>query len=286
MEEVWKRYKGTNAFISNLGRCKSVCYRCVKFHKYFHHKDGHKDYFRITDTNGKTKIIPAAETIAKLFVDNPQNACFVFHKDGNTHNHRADNLSWTTVVRYCNNIEGELWKDIDGFEDKYEISSFGRVYSKTRYRNGKLYKGKLLRPLLNSSGYYMVSLSKDNFKPKFVLVHRLVAVAFLPNKENKPHIDHINTNKIDNSVTNLRWATAKENHNNPITVELKRAVAKKDNPIHNTRVVSIDILTHERKVYNSFIEAAKDNGITYIKGIKNCCYGLQKTHMNKTWSLL
>ena len=72
--------------------------------------------------------------------------------------------------------------------------------------------------ITEKGGYHKAKLFK-NGKEKGFLVHRLVAEAFIPNPENKPCIDHINTNPQNNNITNLRWVTHKENSNNPLTRE-------------------------------------------------------------------
>ena len=98
--------------------------------------------------------------------------------------------------------------DIKGFED-YQITDNGLVWSKKR--------NVFLKPSL-SAGYNHVILCNDG-KQKTFLVHRLVAEAFIPNPENKPCVDHINGDRTDNSVENLRWVTPRENSNNPITLK-------------------------------------------------------------------
>ena len=100
----------------------------------------------------------------------------------------------------------EIYKPIDGYD--YEISNTGLVRS--------VKTGRILKNYLNSSGYCQVTLSKDRVKKRF-LVHRLVGNAFIPNPKKKPQIDHIDGNKQNNRVDNLRWVTGKENCNNPIT---------------------------------------------------------------------
>ena len=85
------------------------------------------------------------------------------------------------------------------YDKVYEVSNYGRVRI-----NGKIVELKLNDGYPRITGFY---------------VHRAVAELFIPNPENKPYIDHINTIKTDNRVENLRWVTAKENNNNPLTKE-------------------------------------------------------------------
>ena len=110
----------------------------------------------------------------------------------------------------------EIWKDIEGYNGLYQVSSKGRVKSLNYKKTGK---EKLLKSA-KKSGYPFVALYKDG-KKKQTLIHRLVASAFIPNTDNKPCIDHINTDRTDNRVENLRWVTYKENMNNPLTIEKK-----------------------------------------------------------------
>ena len=112
----------------------------------------------------------------------------------------------------------EIWKDIKGYEGYYQVSNLGRIRSLDRWGKGikKFYKGKIISQSKHPTGYMMVSLCKDASARTFK-VHRLIAEAFIPNPENKPCIDHINTIRDDNRIENLRWCTHKENVNNPKT---------------------------------------------------------------------
>ena len=101
----------------------------------------------------------------------------------------------------------EIWKDIEGYEGLYQVSNMGRVKSLDYKHTGK---EKIMKLFKNKKGYLQINLSKNN-EQKFFTVHRLVALAFIPNQLNKPFIDHINTVKDDNRADNLRWCTAKEN---------------------------------------------------------------------------
>lgn len=91
------------------------------------------------------------------------------------------------------------------------------VYEDGTVVSAKFVKPRQLKPRKHSHGYYKVCLTIDG-KQQDWLLHRLIATLFIPNTENKPFIDHIDGNKANNSVSNLRWVDAKENRNNPNTI--------------------------------------------------------------------
>lgn len=94
----------------------------------------------------------------------------------------------------------EIWQSIQGYEGLYWVSNLGRVKSKT----------DLLQPLKDRGKYLRVQLSKHNIQ-KFYSIHRLVALAFIPNPENKAEVNHIDGNKQNNTVQNLQWCSRSEN---------------------------------------------------------------------------
>ena len=99
----------------------------------------------------------------------------------------------------------EIFKDIKGYPG-YQISNQGRVWSCKRNR--------YLSPFTNNSGYKQINIIAANGKRKGELVHRLVALAFIDNPDHLPEVDHIDRNKENNNVDNLRWITKSENNKN------------------------------------------------------------------------
>ena len=102
----------------------------------------------------------------------------------------------------------EYWIEVKG-HPRYQVSTLGRVKCVDYRGTGK---ERILKPYICSVGYYMINIDGV---AKFV--HRLVLEAFIPNPENKPCIDHINTVRTDNRIENLRFCTHSENQNNPLT---------------------------------------------------------------------
>lgn len=108
----------------------------------------------------------------------------------------------------------EEFRDIEGFEGRYQVSNLGNVKS-LNYIGTK--RAKNLKPCRHHLGYMVVALGAKNWK----MVHTLVAKTFIPNPENKPFVNHIDGNKQNNNVTNLEWVTSKENMNHAIRTGLR-----------------------------------------------------------------
>lgn len=179
----------------------------------------------------------------------------------------------------------EIWKPIKGYEGYYEISNMARVRAVDRIINGRRYRSKFITPYVAHSGYLAVTLCKDG-KSICNYLHRLLAVAFIPNPTNRTYIDHINTDKTDCRIENLRWVTGKENANNPITKERIRINAhtesakeksletkKRRGGITSPKPVYQFTMDGEFiRMYESACEAQRETGIRHID-ISSCCRG-------------
>lgn len=146
-----------------------------------------------------------------------------------------------------------VWKKIDS-SSRYSVSSDGRV------RNDKT--GRILRPAINNCGYPRVTVY-DNKKYRSFLVHRLVALAFIPNPENKPEVNHKDGDKLNCHADNLEWCTPSENHIHRCHVLYHGVTAE-----HLERIMALAHEARKKKVlcvetgktYESITEAAKAVG--------------------------
>ena len=158
----------------------------------------------------------------------------------------------------------EIWKEIEESNGVYEISSKGRVRNKLTQL--------ILTPSTKNNGYKEVGLKYG--LNKYRLVHRLVAIAFIPNPENLKYVNHIDENKCNNSVENLEWCTCKYNINYG-----KGAFAR------NSPVIQKSIDNEVICIWGSMKEASKVLGIKY-QGISRVCRKLRKTCGGFKWEYL
>ena len=129
----------------------------------------------------------------------------------------------------------EIWKDICGYENLYQVSNLGNVRSLDRIKVSKTKSGNTFNSFIKGcilKGRYSSKKKKykipyprvvlsNGFKKEQLCIHKIVAQAFIPNPENKPQVDHIDGNVFNNCVENLRWCTQKENNNNPVSRKRK-----------------------------------------------------------------
>ena len=180
----------------------------------------------------------------------------------------------------------ETWRDVVGYEGYYKVSNIGRVKSVERkIWNGKGYKtefSRILKQALNYKGYPIVYLSKES-KQKTVSVHRLVALAFISNPQNKPQVNHIDGNKKNNNVSNLEWCSNQENQLHAVINKLNDHSTYKSGKAERP-VYKIDTETNEIIAkYNSIAEATDAIGYKSKSNIGACCRGLKKTVGGYKW---
>lgn len=170
-------------------------------------------------------------------------------------------------------INPEIWKDIKGYEGKYEISNFGRVKSHVKIGTPTYYK----TPILSTPGYYTVCLSKDGKVSYSVGIHRLVAEAFVENTDKtKTEVNHKDGDKLNNYYENLEWVTRKENNEHAIKSGLRKYVKSIEQYTLDDELVNI---------FKSSAEAGKflGKGKRTNTHILNCCKGKISTAYGYKW---
>lgn len=149
----------------------------------------------------------------------------------------------------------EKWKTISGFPS-YEISTHGRIRSYKTYQGTTSTKYHMVSPCLRMNGYFVATLYDCDHIPHQILLHRLVATAFIPNPHRYPYVDHIDGNKKNNSVKNLEWVSPKINSIRAVRTGLCDSVFEKT----RKPVIITDLRTGEESYFNGLNEAAKEIG--------------------------
>lgn len=176
----------------------------------------------------------------------------------------------------------EIWKPIVGFEGFYEISSFGRLKKLWEGVSHNIPKG-IVDVKINYDGYRYAYLCDGEKKSLSIFVHRLVAQSFIENPENKPQVNHINGNKLDNNVKNLEWATNSENQLHAYRIGLQKKPTGVEYPLYgrktdkskNKALKPVKCLS-TGKVYLSIKDAAEDKNISRFDLAKSLRGALNK----------
>ena len=146
-------------------------------------------------------------------------------------------------------MENEEYRDVVGFEDYFQISNLGNVFSKRRNR--------ILKQTKCKTGYWTFGTSINGIAHYF-RVHRLVAEAFIPNPESKPYVNHIDGCKTNNILSNLEWVTAKEN-----TIHAWATGLQLPRPKHSQRKLTADQVREIRASKKSNRELASIYGLSH-----------------------
>lgn len=170
----------------------------------------------------------------------------------------------------------EIWKDIKGYEGKYQVSNLGRVKSLNFHRGCS---EKILKAYITNKQYLRINLNGKKF-----LIHRLVAETFIPNPENKPQVNHINTIRNDNRVENLEWCTNKENCNNPLSKIHYSSCRTNENNYASKPILQFTTNGYMLKKWDNSREIERVTGI-HNGTIRGCCNGLygRKTAGGYIW---
>ena len=163
----------------------------------------------------------------------------------------------------------EIYKDIQGYEGKYQISNLGNVYS--------LITNKILKPRLTLDGYYQVDLCKNGVK-KHLYIHRLVAQSFLANPKNYKIVNHKDENSMNNIVSNLEWCNSTYNNNYG---NCKRKISE----ANSIKINQYDMDGNFIKQWNSMKEASET--LKLSRGnICLCCEGIRNKTGGYRWRYL
>lgn len=175
----------------------------------------------------------------------------------------------------------ELWKDINGYEGLYQVSNLGRVRSLNYQGHGLT---RELVPKENNSGRLWFDLWKEG-KGKAMLAHRLVAMAFIPNPDNLPQINHIDENPKNNAAWNLEWCTQAENIQKWLQNHPERRRKTYSRKYQRRSHLRVRQLTKEGELIREW-----DNSSSVARGlgmsdwsISECCRGKRKTAHGYVW---
>jgi hypothetical protein len=184
-------------------------------------------------------------------------------------------------------LHKEIWKNIKGYEGFYQVSNLGRVKSLDRYitySNGNVIftKGKIINGFKKDNGYWSIDLYKNGTKKKFHK-HRLVAMEFIPNPENKPEVNHKDENRSNNCVDNLNWCTSKENKHYGSLPERRKEIAKITAAKLSKPVDQYSLDGKYITTFKSSSEVERTLGIPATSIIRNCKCVKTKTCAGYIW---
>lgn len=169
-----------------------------------------------------------------------------------------------------------LWKDIPGWEGLYQASSEGQIkalekrrYSGRNHTTCRIYPERILKGSVSPRGYNICTLCKDGKVTSYTL-HSLIAQTFIPNPENKPEVNHIDGNKLNNCVNNLEWVTYYDNRKHAF-IELNKTSA--------ITHILIDVISGEK--YQSARQAYMHNNFQFtFRHFRKMLTGKRKNHTN------
>lgn len=167
-------------------------------------------------------------------------------------------------------LDGEIWKDITGYEGRYQISNLGRVKSLKRksIMNSRHQCDMILKSYVGTNGYLITQLTLGKSRHT-IRVHRLVATEFIPNELGLKEVNHIDEDKLNNCVSNLEWCDRKYNVN-------YGSRNQKQSETSGTPVVAINVSNGNKKSFYSIRDCAKFLNRNHAN-VCACLNGTQKT---------
>ena len=178
----------------------------------------------------------------------------------------------------------EIWKDVVGYEGLYQVSNMGNVRS-LNWKNCGYTRNLWLKP--HNKGYFQVELVKNKKKKTFV-VHRLVSVAFIPNPDNLPCVNHKDENKQNNCVDNLEWCDYGYNNRYSMNLHPERYVGihRKPTPKYGKRkcypIIQISLNGEIVREWENSRAIFLETGMSDWS-ISECCRGNRKTAYGYKW---
>ncbi len=219
----------------------------------------------------KTKICSHCKiekTITDFYKDNSKKDGYSYNCKRCQNSNRSRNSKAKHITNKVECLENEIWKEVEGYEGIYQVSSLGRI-------KRKLESGEMLIKISDAAhGYKRVSLKQDG-KLKTCSVHRLVAQAFIPNPNNLQEVNHKDEDKTNNKISNLEWCDRKYNMNYGTGKQRMGLKMRK-------KVYQYDLNKKLIKVWDS-VKDCGNNGYNPIL-ISNVCNNKRKTHKKSIWS--